>query len=64
LAQAFDNFSKARSYAERDDPARLLLIDIYQSLTAALMPGGRPYAELRLVPLQVRSHNGAQRRLS
>jgi hypothetical protein len=29
LAQAFDNFSKARSYAERDDPARLLLIDIY-----------------------------------
>jgi hypothetical protein len=52
LAQAFDNFSKARSYAERHDPARLQLIDIYQALTAALMTGGRPFAQLYLAPWQ------------
>jgi hypothetical protein len=52
LAHALDNFGKARSIAERDDPDRLLLISIYQSVTAALMPGGRPFAELYLASLQ------------
>src|SRR5262249_15125707 len=58
LAQAFDNFAKARSYAEKDDdPDRLQFISIYQSLTAALIPGGRPFAELYLAPLQERVAN-------
>jgi hypothetical protein len=52
LAVAFDSFARGRTYAEMHALDRVQLITFYQSLTAALMPGGRPFAELYLVQLR------------
>lgn len=48
LALAFDNLSKAYTLAKVNAPGRLQVIRFYQCLTAALMSGGRPFAELYL----------------
>ncbi|MBV8751566.1 MAG: hypothetical protein JO328_01755 [Hyphomicrobiales bacterium] len=46
LKSAYDNLSKAFSFAHRNDPTRSELIQIYRGITAALMPGGAPFARI------------------
>lgn len=56
LRTAYDNFSKALTYAEKEASSRFNLIRIYQGLTAALISGGRPFAEKIVTSLRSTSN--------